>query len=382
MSDGYYDIEISNLALIEACWGLSVVDQVVACVRDRLAEAGLAFEPARRRGAFRLASGDGDSDPRLADLCYRLSADPISILMPDDGQEVMVHAIISWRGDNVPCYRRAREIRLDHGERWPVLYESDMHIAVEAFRCMREGRVAVHWERVCDYRHPDHVLYHEGLARFAGPAHLLSPALVFPALARTGLASSFDRLMVDLVLEHLRADPSATLGVNISATSAHLNGWWGGVLADLAEDPDLSRRLVVEITETEQITHIGQTIAFAQRLRAIGVTLALDDFGAGYTSIRQLMDLMPALVKIDGLFLQRAARTESPCHSLPYLIGLIRELGGTVIVEGVETQAMADIAFFSGATWHQGYHYGRPAVERVGVTHPLHGIAIPQNGHG
>jgi EAL domain-containing protein (putative c-di-GMP-specific phosphodiesterase class I) len=78
------------------------------------------------------------------------------------------------------------------------------------------------------------------------------------------------------------------------------------------------------------------------------------------------MDLVPALVKIDGLFLQRAVRAIQPCHSLPHLIGLIRELGGTVIIEGVETPEMADLAFVSGALWQQGYHYGSPGPVRTG----------------
>lgn len=377
--DGYHDIEIGNLALISACWGPLVADQVVDRVQAFLTPFGSVSQDPDRPGLFRVPPGE-EWERLLPDLLYRLSARPIPVTR--DGQEAVVHAVLTWRGDNRPRYRLARDIHHDHGAHWPIQYENDMRIAAQVFACLSEGRVAMHWQGVCDYREPDRVLYHEGLVRLGGPIHPLSPSVIFPALARTGLASSFDRLIVDLVLEHLRADPLATLGVNISATSAHLHGWWGNVLADLAEDPQLAQRLVVEITESEQIADIGRTVAFAQRLRSLGVTLALDDFGVGYTSIRQLMEVVPALVKIDGLFLRRAARSENPCHSLPYLIGLIRELGGTVIVEGVETQGMADIAFFSGATWHQGYHYGRPAPDRSGVPHRLQGDGPSTNKHG
>ena len=366
----HFEMEISNLDLIEACWGITVADQVVSHIQMRLRHLGLGFEQDETRQRFRIVSdvraGNAVELHRVAELSYRLTAEPISIALTTGQPGAALHAVMTWDSDEPPRYRGPRDIQRDHGDRWFAIYKSDMQIAAHAFCCAADGRMIPYWQPVCDYRDPSRVLYHEGLVRFGNHNAGLSPAVVFPALERTGMATTFDWVMVRHVLDELRADPSATLGVNISASSAHLKGWWRGILAELATRPDIAKRLVVEITETDPIVHICETIAFAREVRAVGATLALDDFGAGYTSIRQLMDLVPALVKIDGLFLQRAISNVQPCHSLPHLIGLIRELGGTVIIEGVETPEMADIGYVSGATWQQGYYYGHPAPVRSG----------------
>lgn len=382
LPDGFHCVEVSNLELIEACWGETVADQVFGYIQIRLRQSGFRTEQDRPFGRFRIVSDDRTAGPpdgeRLASLPYRLTAEPISIELATGQAGAAVHAVISWRGTNVPRYRAPRDVQCDYGERWFAIYKSDMQVVAHAFRGAGDGRLVPHWQPVCDCSDRDRILYHEGLARFGDDSECLSPGVIFPALERTGMASAFDWIMVRQVLDELRADPLATLGVNISATSAHLGGWWREILRDLVERPDLAQRLIVEITETEPIFRIEETVAFARMIRGVGATLALDDFGAGFTTIRELTDLMPALVKVDGLFLQRAMRDASICHSLPHLIGLIRELGGTVIIEGVETQAMADLAYVSGAKWQQGFHYRRPSPVRLASSLPVEAARLHQ----
>lgn len=375
MPEGYYDVEISNLALIEACWGAAVADQAIDHVQMRLHHAGLRVAQDGVRGRFRIVCNmrrPGFVDHQhLADLPYRLSAEPISIERATNERAAALHAVISWQCDNLPRYRSPRDIQVDHQERWFAIYKSDMQIVAYLFRCMKEGRLAPHWQSVRDYRDPGQVLYHETLLRFSEPNEALSPGVVFLALERTGLASTFDWLMASHVIGELEAHPGVTLGVNISAHSAHLHGWWGSVIEDLRARPGLAQRLVVEITETEPLTHVADAVIFARRLRDCGVTLALDDFGTGYLSIRHLMELMPAFVKTDGAFVKRAICPIDPCYALPHIVGLVHALGGTVIVEGIETAGMADLAYVSGAIWQQGYFHGEPGLIRSGITRPL-----------
>jgi len=364
--DRRYEIEVGNLELIEACWGVPMAAQAVDHVRQRLAQWGFRAEQGDRPQRFRItddlcSQALPGCDP-LGDLAYRLTAEPI---VPTGGPpDTVLHAVVTWQSEDPPRYRNPRDIQRDYGAAWIAQYRQDMALVADAFRCAREGQMAPHWQPVCDYRDPTRILYHEGLVRFGEAGAALYPGILFPALERTGMASTFDRIMVGHVLDALRSDRRATLAVNVSANSAHRKGWWRGILAELAAQPDLASRLVVEITETEPIVHIEEAVAFAQALRATGATLALDDFGAGYTSIRQLMVLVPALVKIDGLFVQRATDEGDGGDGLRHLIGLVRALGGIVVIEGVETQAMADLAYASGATWQQGYLHGRPSPVR------------------
>ena len=204
LSDVIHHIEVGNLELIEACWGVVVADLVMGHVQTRLRQAGLRVELEREHGRF-LILGDirsgGPVDPdRLASLPYQLTAEPIPIDLVTGQTGAAVHAVISWQALNIPRYRTPRDMRADHGERWFAIYKSDMQIVAYLFRCMKEGRLAPHWQAVRDYSDPGQVLYHEALLRFSEPNEALSPGVVFLALERTGLASTFDWLMVSHVM--------------------------------------------------------------------------------------------------------------------------------------------------------------------------------------
>lgn len=252
-------------------------------------------------------------------------------------------------------------------EDWAAQYRCDMRLAAHALAALEEGRLDLCWQPVRSANAPDHLLYHEGLARLIGrDGQALSPGVFVPALERLGLVRAFDRDVFALVLSELEHFPGARLGVNISAHSARRDGWWFSTLERLRAAPDLARRLVVEITETAALT--AEAHRFVSALRRLGCRIALDDFGVGHASVRNAMSLSPDIIKVDAFFLRRAGASEQGEALLEHLVGIAAHCAPVVIVEGVETAEQSRMAEQlqvryqspTNACWQQGYHFGQP----------------------
>ncbi len=94
-----------------------------------------------------------------------------------------------------------------------------------------------------------------------------------------------------------------------------------------ARIPASAERLIVEITETAAIQDIDDTRGFVARVKDLGCRIAIDDFGAGYTSFRNLRKLGVDIVKIDGAFVQNLMRSDDDRAFVQTLIDLARRLG-------------------------------------------------------
>ena len=92
----------------------------------------------------------------------------------------------------------------------------------------------------------------------------------------------------------------------------------------LRAHPGVAERLIVEITETAAIHDIDETRGFVARVKDLGCRIAIDDFGAGYTSFRNLRKLGVDIVKIDGAFVQNLTRSEDDRAFVRTLIDLAR----------------------------------------------------------
>jgi EAL domain-containing protein (putative c-di-GMP-specific phosphodiesterase class I) len=126
--------------------------------------------------------------------------------------------------------------------------------------------------------------------------------------------------------------------------------------------------LVVEITETVPILDLAAGAAAIRRLRAVGVRVALDDFGAGYNSLTYLHALPVDLIKLDRALTTgiEPERDAALCRSM---VRLCTDLGLAVVAEGIETVEQTERISLAGCTMAQGYRFGHPR--------PLSELALP-----
>ncbi len=206
----------------------------------------------------------------------------------------------------------------------------------------------------------------EALARWRDPeAGVIDPDVFVIVAERTGLVAAID----DFVLDRACADADALAARYGGPLDLHVNvssGRLGGPELDSAVERALTRhalppsRLVLEITETRRIPDLRAAAAAADRLRAAGVRLALDDFGSGFNALAQLHGLPVDIVKLDGSLTDVELAPERAGALCRSVLAICAELGVSVVAEGVERPAQAAALAELGCAYGQGYHLGVP----------------------
>src|SRR5262249_37864866 len=132
----------------------------------------------------------------------------------------------------------------------------------------------------------------------------------------------------------------------------------------LQDRASLAQRLIVEITETAALKDLDETARLITTVRAFGCRVALDDFGAGYTSFRQLHAMTVDAIKIDGSFVRSIEQRPEAQTIVRTLVGIADAFNLETVAECVETHAEAQVLSEMGVPYFQGFLYGRPTLER------------------
>ncbi|MGH7046969.1 MAG: EAL domain-containing protein [Stellaceae bacterium] len=184
------------------------------------------------------------------------------------------------------------------------------------------------------------------------------------AIEQVGLIGLIDRYVLGRVFAELAAHPRVRLGFNVSGLTAGDRPWLRSLMSLLRRQPEFAPRLVVEITETAALDDFGESARFVENLRDAGCRVALDDFGAGHTTLRHLQVLAVDTIKIDGAFVRALGGSRANRVILRHLLGLTRGFGLQTVAECVETAEEAMLLREEGVGYLQGYHLGRPTIER------------------
>jgi len=152
--------------------------------------------------------------------------------------------------------------------------------------------------------------------------------------------------------------------VNVSPASTTDPDWWAGLGTLLRAHSRVAQRLIVEITESAAIHDVDETRGFVARVKDLGCRIAIDDFGAGYTSFRNLRKLGVDIVKIDGAFVQNMLRSEDDRAFVRTLIDLGKRLKLLTVAEWVQDERAAGMLQEWGCDYLQGALVGLATIER------------------
>ncbi|GEM_PF-562300 len=231
--------------------------------------------------------------------------------------------------------------------------------ANEIFDALRQRRFTLAFQPII--RHDGTVMCHEALLRmFDDEGKPVPAAHLVPVAEELGLVRQVDMEVLELALHALRQQPEGCLAINVSAITVLAAE---DFLQRLEEAAELVRgRLIVEITESAALGNAEQVNGFIDRLHALGCKVALDDFGAGYTSFRNLRDFHFDIVKLDGAFCENLSRNEQNQHFVRSLIELARNINIQIIAEWVEAEEDAALLREWGVDAMQGYLFGDPGA--------------------
>jgi diguanylate cyclase (GGDEF)-like protein len=249
-----------------------------------------------------------------------------------------------------------------------------LSIGEEVQKAMREDRIMFAFQPIITAESGE-VDYYECLLRMRGTdGQIVSAGDFVPILEQLGFIRLIDRYVLDKALAELAEHPDVRLGFNISGLTAADRPWLRALTSQLRHRPEIASRVVIEITETAALYDIEESARFVAALRETGCRVALDDFGAGHTSLRHLQTLPVDTVKIDGSFVRDLGTSPDNKIFLRHLLGLAKSFGFHTVAEGVETAADAAILHREGIGFLQGYYYGRPSLDRPWLQTPADDI--------
>jgi diguanylate cyclase (GGDEF)-like protein len=377
-------IGIDKLAMINSAFGYEVGDAVLVAIGQRL-----------------------DRYVRSSDVVGRLGGDRFGVILSQCREEMVVHAMdriidgireepVEIDGQSIPVsvsigcvlfpglvntaydVMAKAELSLNYAKRngrscfntyrvseqQGLVHRHAMDIGAQVQTAMRDHRLLFMYQPIVSADTHEVVKY-EALLRMRDDKGDIVPAGAFiPVIEQLGMARALDRYVLDMAVDELREAPDTTLAINISGLTASDQSWLRALISAVRSTPHIAPRLVVEITETAALHDIEESARFVNVVRDLGCKVAIDDFGAGFTSFRHLKALTVDMVKIDGSFVLNLSRNVDNQLFVRNLMGLAATFGLETVAEFVENAEDADFLLKAGVGYLQGYYFGRPSLKR------------------
>jgi diguanylate cyclase (GGDEF)-like protein len=371
-------IDIDDFRLVNDTKGHAAGDDTLKSLADKLRRAFADTNAICRVGAdeFCVILHDLDSQQALelgqqlihqirpeaigfAETGLTLSAG-IAMIEPGIGMEELVS-----RADSALYAAKAA------GKNQCVLYRSDSEEIVtirsesEWYSRIKEGfrkhRFQMYYQPVVELR-TGKLYCREALIRYIGDNGLRHlPSEFLPAADRFGLMLELDQYVIRRVFAELPNQSGEKIAINLSGESVSrpdLCEFIKTALEEFGVDP---RRIIFEITETVFIKNLERAHLLVTELQKIGCTFALDDFGAGFSSLSYMRNLPVDVVKIDGAFLKNIESNPVDFALLRSINEIAHLLGKRTVAEYVNSESVHQLLDKIGIDYGQGYYFGRPA---------------------
>jgi EAL domain-containing protein (putative c-di-GMP-specific phosphodiesterase class I) len=267
---------------------------------------------------------------------------------------------------------RAKETGGDRVLQWhpdylaePLDKRSGLMVARLKDALMRDGALVFHYQPVFDLKTGE-VAYSEALLRLVDRDQRVTLPSEFIGVAeRTGLMPQLSRWVVRQAAIALRSEPAARLAVNVSGVDLGDDHLLDDVAAELADAEVSADRLSFEVSEAAVIRDLPAARRWIERIREMGCSFALDDFGAGFNSFAYLRDLPVDRVKVDGSVVRSLMADPRQLTLLEAMKAVADQRGLQTVAECVENEYLLEIVREIGMTYAQGYALGRPSPDLV-----------------
>lgn len=193
----------------------------------------------------------------------------------------------------------------------------------------------------------------------------IPPASFLPAAERFGLIHEIDLLVLTRAIELVKSGTS--VAVNVSARTLTDPRYLAALERTLKAGADPAR-FDFEITETAAVANMNDAQEFARRIRELGCSLSLDDFGTGFSSFTYLKHIPAQYLKIDIEFIRELERNPADQQLVQAIVSIARGLGQKTVAEGVEDADTLATVRKLGVDYAQGFHLGRPKPTEEDVT--------------
>lgn len=233
-------------------------------------------------------------------------------------------------------------------------------LEIELRRALAEGELAVYYQPQFSVD-GETVIGFEALVRWLHPVQgLISPGEFIPVAEQSGLVTELDMWVLRRVCEQTRGWGDTKVAVNLSPVDFRSRDLAETVRSILRETDFPPERVEIEITENLLFGNQPEAFAALAALRNLGIRIALDDFGSGYSSLGYIRRFRVDTIKIDRSFIQNIGHTEDAAAIIDCVVRLARALAITVTAEGVETREQLRYLQSVGCHHVQGFLLSAP----------------------
>jgi len=370
-------IELDGMADINAQLGVLGADEFLVAVAQRISEALPAQALCGRIGGDEFAvvlstpAGvdveavirnlvEAIARPHWIDRVVRVSAHAGFALSPRHATtrgELIRRAELALRSaaKKGPGAIVAFELAID------TVNNDQKFIQRELPRALSAGELDLHYQPIVA-AHGARVVGVEALLRWThrerGP---IGPAVFIPVAEQMGLMDALGAFVLRRALADAKRWPELYVAVNLSPLQVRDRAIVDTVRAALAESGVTASRLMLEITEGVLIDNPDEMVKRIEDLHQLGVRIALDDFGSGYSNLGYLQRFPLDKLKIDRSFVTALGASSNGGVIIQAIVALGRALGLSVLVEGVETEQQRVLLRLAGCDEMQGYLFAKPA---------------------
>jgi predicted signal transduction protein with EAL and GGDEF domain len=332
----------------------------------------------RHRFMLILRSKDPQAGMRMARDVEKLVAKPMNVqgqivnvsanmgvtYAPRDGvtsDDLFRHATLAMRA--------AKRAGRGHIIAFEPTMEADLHerrfFERELKLALDEDALEVHYQPIVSAE-GSQIVGVEALLRWSHPTRGSIPPMVFVSVAeQAGFMSRLGEYVLYRALNDAKHWPTLYIAVNLSPIQLKDRALFALVSEMLEETGIEGSRLVLEITEGMLIDDPEESRKRLEEIRELGVRIALDDFGSGYSSLSYLQHLPFDKLKIDGSFVANLGKSDNSGFIIQAIVTLGRALNLSVLVEGVETEEQRLLLRIAGCNEMQGFLFARPGPRQM-----------------
>ncbi len=374
---------INDLSIINGDYGFDVADEVIVGVGSRIRGSLTPNDFIGRCSGNKFGIVLVETSPdRMSELAEQIvanvggsaietTAGPVPstisvgcVSLPDgiqDAEKAMIHAEEAL--DQAKHSAQTRISVFNKSVKTESIRKRNAFVADQVVSALNDRRIRLAFQPIVSASTLE-VHQYECLIRMVEPDESIVPAGEFiPIAEELGLIRLLDRRVLDLVVECLHDNADVQLALNVSGMTATESACLEGYIDHLEANAGIADRLTVELTETSAIRDLEESVRFLTRLRDLGCQIAIDDFGAGYTSFRNLQALVVDSVKIDGAFIRGLETSQDNQLFVRTLVDLAKNFELETVAEWVGNEEQAELLRQYGVDYLQGFFIGEPKMD-------------------